>query len=315
MSGTTIKTVKLSRWYGEVIALTDVSLEIGPGVTGLLGPNGAGKSTLMKILTGQLKPSNGGVLVYGQPVWNNPDVLRRVGLCPEHDAFYEDMTARAFVTYMLQLHGYTAADADKLACDALEIVDLTARRDDPIRTFSKGMRQRTKLAQAIAHSPDVLFLDEPLTGTDPVGRRRIIDLILEQGDRGATVVVSSHVLHEVEAMTSNILLINKGRVIADGDVFAIRDMIDGHPHLIFVDADKPRELAKLMTPFEDVTSIYFDEGGIRVATRDPNACYRRIPELAIAHNIEIRRLTSPDNNLAAVFRYLTEAGYKQNAGT
>jgi ABC-2 type transport system ATP-binding protein len=269
----------------------------------------------MKVLTGQLKPSNGQAKIFGQKIWNNPYVLSRVGLCPEQDAFYEDMSAFRFVAYLTRLHGFTSKESEKIAHRTLDIVDLAERKHDPIRTYSKGMRQRTKLAQSIAHDPDVLFLDEPLTGTDPIGRRRVIDLILELGDRGKTVVVSSHVLHEVEAMTSNILLINKGRVIADGDVFRIRDMIDDHPHQIFIDADRPRDFAKLLAGCADVTSIQFEEEGIRVATTDPAACYKRIPRLALEHKIVVRRLTSPDNNLAAVFRYLTEGGYKQSAGT
>ncbi len=310
-----IQTEKLSKWYGQVIALNDVTLEINPGVTGLLGPNGAGKSTLMKVLTGQLRPSNGDARIFGQPIWNNGYVMSRIALCPEQDAFYEDMTAMEFVTYLVRLHGYTTHEAQKMALRALELVELTERKDDPVKTYSKGMRQRTKLAQAIAHDPDVVFLDEPLTGTDPVGRRKIIDLVLEMGDRGKTVVVSSHVLHEVESMTSNILLINKGRVIADGDVMAIRQMIDGHPHSIFVDVDRPRDFGALLAGEPSVGSIAFDDEGLRVMTRDPNPCYEAIPRLALAHNFKIRRLTSPDNNLAAVFRYLTEGGYKQSAGT
>jgi ABC-2 type transport system ATP-binding protein len=314
MSGVVIQTRGLSRWYGQVIGVTDVNLEIGPGVTALLGPNGAGKSTLMKVLTGQMRPSNGFAQIFGLPIWNNPLVLSRIGLCPEHDSFYEEMSAFAFVTYLTRLHGYTTHESEKMALRALEVVDLLERKNDKIKTYSKGMRQRTKLAQAIAHDPDVLFLDEPLTGTDPLGRRRIVELIVEAGGRGKTVVVSSHVLHEVEAMTSEITLINKGRVIADGDVYEIRDMIDQHPHTIFVDADKARELAALLTAYPDVLGVAFEEEGFRVSTRDPNTCYERIPALALQHKIQIRRLTSPDNDMAAVFRYLTQSGYQQRAG-
>lgn len=315
MSTAVIQTRNLSRWYGQVIGITDINLEIGPGVTALLGPNGAGKSTLMKVLTGQMKPSNGSARIFGQPIWNNGYVLSRIGLCPEHDSFYEDMSAFAFVTYLTRLHGFTQHESEKIALRALEVVNLIERKDDKIKTFSKGMRQRTKLAQAIAHDPEVLFLDEPLTGTDPLGRRRVIDLIQEMGDRGKVVVVSSHVLHEVEAMTSEITLISKGRVIADGDVHQIRDMIDQHPHNIFIDADRPRELAALMASYDDVLGIAFEDEGIRISTRDPNACYVRIPQLALEHKISIRRLTSPDNDMAAVFRYLTRSGYQQSAGT
>jgi ABC-2 type transport system ATP-binding protein len=314
MAQAIVQTQNLSRWYGQVIGITDVNLEIGPGVTALLGPNGAGKSTLMKVLTGQLKPSNGSARIFGQPIWNNPHVLSRMGLCPEQDAFYEEMSPFVFVSYLTRLHGYTAHEADKIALRTLEIVDLVGRKDDKIKTFSKGMRQRTKIAQAIAHDPDVLFLDEPLLGTDPIGRRRIIELAMELGERGKTVIVSSHVLHEVEAMTSNILLINKGRLIADGDIYQIRTMIDQHPHSIFIEADRPREFASLLTRFDDILGVSFEDEGIKVSTKDPNACYDRIPRLALEHKIQIRRLTSPDNDLAAVFRYLTQVGYQQRAG-
>lgn len=309
-----LQTRNLSRWYGQVIGITDINLEIGQGVIALLGPNGAGKSTLMKVLTGQLKPSNGSARIFGEPIWNNPKVMSRIGLCPEQDAFYEDMSAFEFVSYLTRLHGYTTHEAEKIALRTLDLVELSERKDSKIKTFSKGMRQRTKLAQALAHDPDVLFLDEPLTGTDPIGRRKIIDLVLEFGDRGKTVVVSSHVLHEVEAMTRKILLINKGKVIADGDVYEIRGMIDGHPHSIFLDVDKPRAFARLLVEHQDITSVRFEEEGIRISTRNPNACYERLPRLALDHNIKIKRITSPDNDLAAVFRFLTRSGYQQKSG-
>ncbi len=310
-----VETHRLCRWYGPVIALNDVTLEIGKGVTGLLGPNGAGKSTLMKVLSGQFRPSNGSARIFGQEIWNNPAVLSRIGLCPEHDSFYEDWSAMKFVAYLTRLHGYTAHEADKIAIRTLEIVGLGDRKDTPIKTFSKGMRQRTKLAQAIAHDPEVLFLDEPLIGTDPIGRRRVIELVWELADRGKAVVVSSHVLHEVEEMTDNILLINKGRVIADGEVAEIRGMIDEHPHLIFIDAaEDSRRFAQELAEFNDIQSITFEEDGIRIATSDPNACYTRIPKIALEKGIKVRRITSPDNDLAAVFRYLTESGYQQTAG-
>ncbi len=299
-----ISARRVSLWYGAVIGVNNISLDIGPGVTGLLGPNGAGKSTLLKCLTGQLRPKTGAVTLFGQPIWRNAGVFARVGMVPEQDAFYEEMSARQFVSYLTQLQGFSAADALKLADEALERLSLTSRRDDPIKSFSKGMRQRVKIAQAIAHQPDVLFMDEPLTGTDPIGRRHIIELIQELGAQGKTVVVSSHVLHEVEQMTQTILMINRGRLIADGNVYHIREMIDAHPHTIMVDCDAPRELAALLVAAQDVVSVTFNERGFQVATRDPDACYTRIPKLALEHNIALRRMTSPDNNLMAVFRYL-----------
>lgn len=302
--GTVISTRRLSLWYGQVIGINDITIDIGPGVLGLLGPNGAGKSTLMKVLTGQLRPSTGTVAIGDQIIWNNPSVMSRVGFVPEQDAFYEDMTGQEFVTYLTRLQGYAAPDATRLALKAIEKVSLTEQKDRRIREYSKGMRQRIKIAQALAHEPEVLFLDEPLAGTDPVGRRHIIDLIRALGDEGKTVLVSSHILHEVEQMTRNIMLINKGRVVADGDIYRIREMIDEHPHTVFVDCTEPRRFAALLAEYEDIVSITFADGGIQVATHDPDACYTRIPKLALESGVSIRRITSPDNNLMAVFRYL-----------
>ena len=295
---------RVSLWYGSVIGVNNISLDIGQGVIGLLGPNGAGKSTLLKCLTGQLNPRTGGVRIHGKPVWNNAEVFAQIGLVPEQDAFYEEMTGREFVTYLTQLQGFSKKDAQQLADEAIETVDLTDKRDKAIREYSKGMRQRIKIAQALAHRPSVLFLDEPLAGTDPVGRRHIINMIRELGEQGKTIVVSSHVLNEVESMTTDIVLINRGRIVADGNVYRIREMIDEHPHTIFVDASDVRLLASLLAAFEDVVSLDFGERGLQISTTNPDACYARIPELVLEHGLTLRGMTSPDNNLMAVFKYL-----------
>jgi ABC-2 type transport system ATP-binding protein len=297
---------RLSLWYGAVIGINDISIDIGSGVIGLLGPNGAGKSTFMKVVTGQLRASTGTVAIGGEIVWNNAQVMSRLGFVPEQDSFYEDMTGREFVIYLTRLQGFSAEDAARLADAAIEEVDLVEQQDRKIREYSKGMRQRIKIAQALAHEPDILVLDEPLAGTDPVGRRHIIELIRSLGERGRTVLVSSHILHEVEQMTTDILLINKGRVVADGNIYRIRELIDEHPHTIFIDCTKPRAFASKLATYDDVVSIEFVDAGFRIATREPDACYSRIPALALEEGIEIRRLTSPDNNLMAVFEYLVQ---------
>jgi ABC-2 type transport system ATP-binding protein len=300
-----ISARNVSLWYGDVIGINNVSLDIGRGIIGLLGPNGAGKSTLFKCLSGQLRPRTGAVTLHSKSVWANPSIFQHVGFVPEQDAFYEDMTGHQFVSYLTELQGFTASDSAKMADEAIAQVDLLPQRDKKIREYSKGMRQRIKIAQALAHKPDILFLDEPLTGTDPVNRRAIIDLIRSlAADDKATVLVTSHVLHEIEEMTHNIILISKGRIVADGDIYQIRDMIDAHPHAIFIDCDQPRQMAALLTPFEDIVSIDFIDGGLRVATRDPESCYSRITNLALDHELTLRRMTSPDNNLMAVFEYL-----------
>ncbi len=302
--GTIVAARRLSLWYGQVIGINDINLDIGQGVVGLLGPNGAGKSTFMKVVTGQLRPSTGTVAVHGEIIWNNAAVMSNLGFVPEQDAFYEEMTGKQFVTYLTRLQGFGADDASSLADAAIAQVDLTEQAGRKIREYSKGMRQRIKIAQALAHSPSFLVLDEPLAGTDPVGRRHIIDLIRGLGEAGKTVLVSSHILHEVEQMTTDIVLINKGRIIADGNIYRIREMIDEHPHTIFVDCDTPREFAAKLSRFDDVVSITFLETGFQVATTSPDDCYGRIVSMAVADGVALRRMTSPDNNLMAVFKYL-----------
>lgn len=301
---TVVATRRASYWYGRVIGINDISIDLCSGVIGLLGPNGAGKSTFLKVITGQLRPMTGTVAIGGQIIWNNAAVMSRLGFVPEQDAFYEEMTGREFVTYLTRLQGFAAKEAAERAAEAIETVTLTEHADRRIREYSKGMRQRIKIAQALSHDPNVLVLDEPLAGTDPVGRKHIIDLIREFGQDGKTVIVSSHILHEVEQMTQNILLVNKGRIVADGDFQRIREMIDEHPHTIFIDSEKPREFASRLAVYEDVASIEFLETGFQIATRSPDSCYDRVVQLSVEEGFTIRRMTSPDNNLNAVFRYL-----------
>ncbi len=304
-SGQTVLSARrLSYWYGQVIGVNDISIDIGAGVVGLLGPNGAGKSTLLKCMTGQLRPDTGLVTIDDQRVWNNRAVYSKIGFVPEQDAFYEEMTGRQFVIHLTRLQGFGPDDAAELAAQAIETVQLTEQADKSINSYSKGMRQRIKIAQALAHEPQILFFDEPLAGTDPVGRRHIIDLIKRLGKEGRTIVVSSHVLHEVQAMTSDIVLINRGKVVADGNLYKIREMIDDHPHRIYVDTDEPRQFAALLAPFEDIRKIEFAERGFFASTDDPESCYSRIVDLSLEHDIELRAMTSEDNDLSAVFRYL-----------
>ena len=305
--GAVISARRLSLWYGKVIGINDLTIDIGPGVLGLLGPNGAGKSTFLKVVTGQLRPTTGNVGIFGELIWNNRNVMSRIGFVPEQDSFYEEMTGHQFVTYLTRLQGFSKKDAQELAAVAIQTMSLSEKKDDKIRTYSKGMRQRIKIAQALAHNPDILFLDEPLAGTDPVGRRQIINLIRGFGEAGKTVIVSSHILHEVEQMTSSILLINKGRIVADGNIYKIRELIDEHPHSIRVGCENPRSFAAKLTAFDDVVSIHFSERGFEISTTDPDACYRRIPKIAVESGIQLHRMSSLDNNLTAVFDYLVNA--------
>jgi ABC-2 type transport system ATP-binding protein len=295
----------VSKWYGNVIGLNKLTLRIPTGVTGLLGPNGAGKSTLLQLATGQLRPSQGTVRVLGQPVWNNPGLMRHIGLCPEQDAFYEWMTGLDFVRTCARLTGMGRRAANEAAEKALATVGMTENMRRAIRGYSKGMRQRTKLAQALVHGPRVLFLDEPFTGTDPVGRHELIEVIRGLGAAGRSVLVSSHVLHEVQALTPNIILLHRGRLVAEGHVRQIRDLIDAHPHRIVLVCDNYRGLAAKVVGWDDVEGLKVmdREGALLVETRRPDAFYGRLPDLA-ADGVNIREVYSEDDNLEAVFKYL-----------
>jgi ABC-2 type transport system ATP-binding protein len=299
----------VSKWYGQVIGLNDVNVSVPPGVTGLLGPNGAGKSTFMKLITGQLRPSKGEVKVLGEPIWRNPGLYFRIGFCPEQDAFYERMTGLEWVRALVRLNGLSDKEATEAATRALTSVDLMEAANKKIGAYSKGMRQRVKMAQALVHDPQLLILDEPLSGMDPLGRRKTIRLIRDWGRAGKSIIVSSHILHEIESMTSNILLINNGRILAEGDVHQIRELIDEHPHTVYVRAADPRRLARqfLADVGDDVRSMKFEEGGIVVETGKPDQFYARLTEMAASEEYgTIDEVTSPDDNLQAVFQYLVK---------
>jgi ABC-2 type transport system ATP-binding protein len=298
----------LSKWYGQVIGLNDVSVTVPPGVTGLLGPNGAGKSTFMKLVTGQLKPSKGSIQVLGEPIWGNPSLYFKIGFCPEQDSFYERMTGLEWVTALVRLNGVTETEGTAMARRALETVDLVDAADKKIGAYSKGMRQRIKMAQALAHDPELLILDEPLAGMDPIARRKTIRMIKDLGRAGRSVLVSSHILHEIESMTANILLINQGRIVAEGNVHQIRDLIDEHPHTVYIKADQTRALAREFLAQDDVLSLKFEDEAVVVQTARPDAFYARLTELAASGELgSIHEVTSPDDNLQAVFQYLVKS--------
>jgi ABC-2 type transport system ATP-binding protein len=303
-----IEAEHLSKWYGQVSGLNDVTVAVPPGITGLLGPNGAGKSTFMKLITGQLKPSKGAVRVLGEPIWGNPTTYFRIGFCPEQDAFYERMTGLEWIKALVRLNGLSDDEALAAARLALERVDLLDAAEKKIGAYSKGMRQRVKLAQAIVHNPELLILDEPLSGMDPIARRKTIRMIKEWARAGKSILVSSHILHEIEAMTANILLINNGRILAEGNVHQIRDLIDEHPHTVFIRAENPRALARRFLAEDDVISLRFESEAVIVETARPDAFYARLTDLAASGDAgPIDEVTSPDDNLQAVFKYLVKA--------
>jgi ABC-2 type transport system ATP-binding protein len=297
---------RVSKWYGNVIGLNKLTLRIPAGVTGLLGPNGAGKSTLLQLATGQLRPSQGTIRVLGQTVWSNPALNRHVGLCPEQDAFYEWMTGWDFVRTCARLSGMHRGEAAAATEKALDLVGMTENMHRAIHGYSKGMRQRTKLAQALVHEPQVLFLDEPFTGTDPLARHDLMEVIRKLGSAGRSVLVSSHVLHEVQALTPNIVLLHRGRLVAEGHVQQIRDLIDTHPHRIVLMCENYRALAAKLVTCADVEAIHFltHDSALLVETRQPDAFYARLPRLALENGTVIREVYSEDDNLEAVFKYL-----------
>jgi len=297
----------LSKWYGQVIGLNDVSVSVPPGITGLLGPNGAGKSTFMKLITGQLRPSKGAVTVLGEPIWANPKLFFRIGFCPEQDAFYDRMTGLEWVMALVRLNGLSDKEAREAAERALTTVDLMDAAGKRIGAYSKGMRQRVKLAQALVHDPELLILDEPLSGMDPLGRRKTMRLIRDWAKQGKSILVSSHILHEIESMTTNILLINNGRILAEGNVHQIRDLIDTHPHTVYIRAENPRGLAREFLSRADVISLRFEPGAVIVETGKPDEFYAGLTDLVAGGNVgAVEEVTSPDDNLQAVFKYLVK---------
>jgi ABC-2 type transport system ATP-binding protein len=291
-----------------VIGLDDVTCTFPTGITALLGPNGAGKSTMMKLITGQLRPSMGSVTVLGAPPFANPQVFQKLGYCPESESAYDEMAGRDFVTMCAHLAGIASSQIRGRVAEVIEKVGMTPNADRKIGGYSKGMRQRIKIAQGIVHNPDVLILDEPLNGLDPVGRREVTTLLQNLAAEGKCIVVSSHILYEVEQMTTHILLLHKGRLQAQGDVYSIRDLIDSHPHRISIHSPQARQLARQLLDLPYVLSARLDADdahAVEIETRAPDRFYSEFPALALANNFTIRQFESPDNNLEAVFKYLT----------
>jgi ABC-2 type transport system ATP-binding protein len=300
-----VEVAGCAKWYGHVLGVSDVSWKLDGGVVGLLGPNGAGKSTLMKMIAGLLRPSRGALRVFGGEPFDDAAVRARIGYAPEHEATYDELSALELVTALAGLAGVPAARTGAAARAALEQMGMTGAMHRRVKGFSKGMRQRTKLASAIAHDPDLLLLDEPLTGVDPVARNAIVDRIKALAAAGKTIIVSSHVLYEIEALTTDIVVIYRGQVLAEGNIYEIRNLIDAHPHRVRVECDRPRELAAQLAVADHVTRISIDQAACIVETRDPDRCYDDLAAAVLDRGIAVASLTSPDNNLGAVFDYLT----------
>lgn len=298
----------VSRWYGFVIGLNDITVEIPVGITALIGQNGSGKTTMIKLITGQLKPTTGYVEVVGENPFANPNVFSQLGYCPEIDNFYERMSGRQFVEHMARLRGMTQPQAKAIAQEMLQLVGMNDRCDRPIQGYSKGMRQRIKLAQAMVHDPKVILLDEPLNGLDPVGRREFISLLGWLAEKGKSIVVSSHILFELEQMTKSILLLHRGRLLAHGDLRVIRALIDKHPHQIRIETPTPRALAAELMHLDGVVSVQVEEEDrLELQVKQPEFFYPKLGEIVRSNQFVVLGVESPDNNMEAVFRYLVEA--------
>jgi ABC-2 type transport system ATP-binding protein len=296
----------LSKWYGNILGISEISLDIAPGVQGLLGPNGAGKSTFMKIASGQLKQNLGKITVFGEEVYNNHRLFTRIGFCPEFDSYYKDITGWEFMLLLAKLHGFKEKQAADMAALALEQVGMRENENKLISAYSMGMRQRLKVASSIVHQPELLFLDEPLRSIDPLWRVKIIKLIKTYEKEGKTVIVSSHILPEIEAMTNNITLIHQGKIFAHGDIQEIRSLIDTHPHQVSVQCKNPRFLAEKLIPFDFVLDVHLEDSENRIVTKTNHRdrFFDSLMKIIVENQLEVEEMTSPDDNLQAVFDYL-----------
>lgn len=306
MSAPLLSAQGLSRWYGPVVGLNDLTLEVEGGIVGLLGPNGAGKSTFLKLVAGEIRPSRGSVRVLGFEPFANREYFRVLGFCPQQDALYEELDAREFVSFLLRLSGFDARAARGRAERALERVGLAEAMLRRTAGFSKGMRQRTKLAAAIAHDPRFLIVDEPLSGLDPLVRAQMIALFQELGREGVHILISSHVLHEIESVTRDILLLHRGRLLAQGPVPEIRKLLSRYPHKVEIRARDPRRLARALLALEGTSSVALAPEGDRLAleTFDLERFHAELPAIAARERAGIRTLASTDAGLEAVFDYL-----------
>ena len=295
-----------SKWYGEVIGINDVSLAIDGGVTGVLGPNGAGKSTLFKLLMGRLKPNQGSVRLFGVDPWTSTAPYRRVGYVSESERMYAWMPGLDFVATLARLHGMTREEATARAEHVLDFVGLSDVRNKELGKYSKGMRQRVKIAHALVHDPDLIILDEPLHGCDPIARTSIMSVIRELGSQGKTVIISSHILEEIERITEQIVILHNGRLLALGNLHAIRALLDKHPHRILLTCDDPRSLASQFISEDPVYGVRFpEEGQLEIQTNDLSAAHAILPRVIVDSGTDVSAIENPDDNLESLLGYLT----------
>ncbi len=301
-----IKCDNLSKWYGKILGISEITLDLKKGIYGLLGPNGAGKSTFLKILSGQLKQSLGNVTIFNERVFNNNKLFEKIGYCAEYDSFYSYTTGYEFIEFIAKLHGIGGEKLGKECLNALELTGMTGRMNDKINTYSLGMRQRLKLSASLVNNGDLLILDEPLRGIDPLWRLKIINLIKETGKNDKTILVSSHILPEIEAMTEEIILIHQGKVFANGNIDEIRSLLDSHPHQISIKSNEYRQIAKDFINKDFILKIEFIDNDRKVTfeTKNRNLFFSMLTDYIVENKVEIEELTSPDSNLQAVFDYV-----------
>lgn len=301
----TIVVEDVSKWFGSVVAVNGVSLEVHPGITGLLGPNGAGKSTLLHMISGLSKPSEGKVTLLGEAVRDNPQLYRRLGFMAEHETVYDFYTGRQFVRFAARLYGL---QAEAEAVDrAIETVNLADAQDRPLGTYSRGMRQRMRLAATLVHDPPVLLLDEPLVGTDPRQRIEFQDLVRRLAGEGRTILISSHILEEVETLAERILLMVSGKLAAAGDFRSIRAKLDERPYKVRIVAKDPRSMGAALLRLDEVDSVSVEaDGALVVLSRNVSALQRSVPRLAQELGIRLLRVEPLDDSLESVFSYLVE---------
>ncbi|HEY8560814.1 MAG TPA: ABC transporter ATP-binding protein [Pyrinomonadaceae bacterium] len=297
---------EVSKFYGEILGVNRVNLRVAPGITSLVGPNGSGKTTLMNLMTGLLKPTRGRISVLGTSPDDPETLFRKLGYCSQFDSFPRGATAREFIEFYLRVHGHAKREAREMAQAALERVSLTDAADRKISAFSKGMRQRVRLAQSIAHEPSVLVLDEPLNGLDPMARAEIIRLFRELADAGMYLIVSSHILHEVDMMSDSVVLLHNGYVVAEGEVHGVRGEIEEHPIQILIRCDRPQALAARLFESEHTIEarIHDDRRGLFVRTRRPDDFYLFLNRAITGLNLQIESVGPVDDDLNAVYQYL-----------
>jgi len=304
-----IEARELGRYYGQVAGLNELTAEFPAGIVGLVGPNGAGKSTLLRLIVGEIRPSRGSLRVLGEDPFANRELYRRIGFCPQQDALYEDLSGFEIVRLLLRLGGYDAPESKRRAERALERLTMTERMHDRVRTYSKGMRQRVRIAQSIAHDPELLVLDEPMTGLDPLGRREVLEFLRQLGAEGKSVLFSSHILYEVEHLTAEIVLIHRGRLLAKGRLRDVRALLNRHPRKVELVVRRARELARELVGWNEVLAVRLGsqqgvEELLAVETRDVGAFWRRLTTLAAEQSFGVSEARSQDASLEAVFDYL-----------